>query len=156
MHVSFTEVFFFWNGFEFYLLLFHKLFYLLTLWTHFIYDYIVSDIWWRNISKPAAATTWVILFDQQQGCFYMYHPTDRIAIRELLFPISCKGYFIMHRPTDRIAHNTAFNTPVVEHWLERNGCTMGGGGIDPNTHRTISGRCHEDTSRSWLEDYPRY
>ena len=32
----------------------------------------------------------------------------------------------------------------------------GGGGIDPNTHRTISGRCHEDTSRSWLEDYPRY
>ena len=32
----------------------------------------------------------------------------------------------------------------------------GVGGIDPNTHRTISGRCHEDTSRSWLEDYPRY
>ena len=25
----------------------------------------------------------------------------------------------MHRPTDRIAHTTAFVTPVVEHWLER-------------------------------------
>ena len=61
----------------------------------------------------------LILFDQQQGCFYMHHPTDRIATRELLFPISSKGYFIMHRPTDRIAHNTAFITPVVEHWLER-------------------------------------
>ena len=37
----------------------------------------------------------------------MHHPTDRIATRELLFPISSKGYFIMHRPTDRIAHNKA-------------------------------------------------
>ena len=25
----------------------------------------------------------------------------------------------MHYPTDRIAHTTAFVTPVVEHWLER-------------------------------------
>ena len=25
----------------------------------------------------------------------------------------------MHHPTDRIAHTTAFITPVVEHWLER-------------------------------------
>ena len=25
----------------------------------------------------------------------------------------------MHNPTDRIAHTTAFVTPVVEHWLER-------------------------------------
>ena len=25
----------------------------------------------------------------------------------------------MHTPTDRIAHTTAFVTPVVEHWLER-------------------------------------
>ena len=27
-------------------------------------------------------------------------------------------FFYMHHPTDRIAH-TAFVTPVVEHWLER-------------------------------------
>ena len=25
----------------------------------------------------------------------------------------------MHHPADRIAHTTAFVTPVVEHWLER-------------------------------------
>ena len=25
----------------------------------------------------------------------------------------------MHHPTDRIAHTTAFVTPVVDHWLER-------------------------------------
>ena len=25
----------------------------------------------------------------------------------------------MQNPTDRIAHTTAFITPVVEHWLER-------------------------------------
>ena len=36
----------------------------------------------------------------------------------LLFPISSKGFY-MHHPIDRIAHTTAFVTPVVEHWLER-------------------------------------
>ena len=36
-----------------------------------------------------------------------------------LFPISSKGSFYMHHPTDRIIHTTAFVTPVVEHWLER-------------------------------------
>ena len=25
----------------------------------------------------------------------------------------------MHHPTDMIAHTTAFVTPIVEHWLER-------------------------------------
>ena len=25
----------------------------------------------------------------------------------------------MHHPTDRITHTMAFDTPVVEHWLER-------------------------------------
>ena len=37
----------------------------------------------------------------------------------LLFPISSKSSFYMRHPTDRIAHTTAFVTPVVEHWLER-------------------------------------
>ena len=32
----------------------------------------------------------------------MHHPTDRIA-----------------HTTDRIAHTTAFATPIVDHWLER-------------------------------------
>ena len=34
----------------------------------------------------------------------------------LLFPISSNDSFIC---TDRITHTTAFVTPVVEHWLER-------------------------------------
>ena len=29
------------------------------------------------------------------------------------------SFFYMHRPTYRISHTTAFVTPVVEHWLER-------------------------------------
>ena len=29
------------------------------------------------------------------------------------------GFFYMHYPTDRITHTTAFVTPVLEHWLER-------------------------------------
>ena len=37
----------------------------------------------------------------------------------LLFPISSKGSFYVHHPTDRIVHTTAFVTPVVEHWMER-------------------------------------
>ena len=36
----------------------------------------------------------------------------------LLFPISSKGSFICIIP-NRIPHTTAFVTPVVEHWLER-------------------------------------
>ena len=36
----------------------------------------------------------------------------------LLFPINSKGSFICIIP-DRITHTTAFVTPVVEHWLER-------------------------------------
>ena len=37
----------------------------------------------------------------------------------LLFPINSKGSFICTIPPDRIAHTTAFGTPVVEYWLER-------------------------------------
>ena len=37
----------------------------------------------------------------------------------LPFPINSKGTFFMHHPTYRIAHTTAFVTPVVVHWLER-------------------------------------
>ena len=37
----------------------------------------------------------------------------------LLLSINSKGSFICTIPTDRITHTTAFVTPVVEHWLER-------------------------------------
>ena len=42
----------------------------------------------------------------------------------LLFPISSKGSFIYTIP-DRIVHTTAFVTPVVDHWLEREICQLG-------------------------------
>ena len=41
----------------------------------------------------------------------------------------------MHHPTDRIIHTTAFVTPVVEHWLEREITPWG---IDLMTHHTMS------------------
>ena len=44
---------------------------------------------------------------------------NQLPPHRLLFPISSKGSYNMHHPTDRIAHTTAFVTPVVEHWLER-------------------------------------
>ena len=37
----------------------------------------------------------------------------------LLFLINSKGSFICTMVTDRIAHTTAFGTPDMEHWLER-------------------------------------
>ena len=30
-----------------------------------------------------------------------------------------EGFFYMHHPTYRIAHTTAFVTPVMEHWMQR-------------------------------------
>ena len=51
----------------------------------------------------------------------------------------------MHHSTDRIAHTTAFVTPIVEHWLEREIVLW----VDPTTHRTMSERSyHGATSRS--------
>ena len=73
----------------------------------------------RERGNPLPPLNGLFFSISSKGYFIMHGPTDRIATRELLFPISSKGYFIMHRPTDRIAHNTAFITPVVEHWLER-------------------------------------
>ena len=67
-----------------------EMFYLTTHSTHFIYGYMASDIWLRTILIVRKETRC-----RQQGFFYMHHPTDRIT------------------------HTTAFDTPVVEHWLER-------------------------------------
>ena len=40
-------------------------------------------------------------------------------LHRLLFPITSKRSFICTTPTERITHTTAFVTPVVEYWLER-------------------------------------
>ena len=67
-----------------------EMFYLTMHSTHFIYGYMASDIWLRTILIVRKET-----HCRQQGFFYMHHPTDRIT------------------------YTTAFVTPVVEHWLER-------------------------------------
>ena len=45
--------------------------------THFIYVYVASSIWLRTteiMRKPAAATSWATLSNQQQGIFYKHNP----------------------------------------------------------------------------------
>ena len=74
------------------------MFYLMTHSTHFIYGYMASDI-----VKDHS--------DSEKG--------NPLPPHRLLFLINSKGSFICTIPTDRIAHTTAFVTPVVEHWLER-------------------------------------
>ena len=76
------------------------MFYLMTHSTHFIYGYIASD-----------------------KLMVKYHTDSEIGNplppHGLLFLINSKGSFYMRHPTDRISHTTAFVTPVVVKWLER-------------------------------------
>ena len=76
-----------------------EMFYLTTHSTHFIYGYMAS---WHMVKDHS---------DSEWG--------NPLPPHGLLFPINSKGFFYMHNPIDRIAHTTAFVTPVVEHWLER-------------------------------------
>ena len=76
------------------------MFYLTTHSTHFVYGYIASDIWLRTI----------LIVRKETRCRHMGYSYRLTALTVL---------FYMHHPTARIAHTTAFVTPVVEHWLER-------------------------------------
>ena len=75
-----------------------EMFYLTTHSTHFIYGYMVSDIWLRTI--PIV---------REETCCRHIGYSFRLAAGVLLYAPS-------HR---QIAHTTAFVKPVVEHWLER-------------------------------------
>ena len=77
-----------------------EMFYLTTHSTHFIYGYMASDIWLRTI----------LIVRKKTRCRHIGY-SFRLAARVL--------FFYMHHPTDMITHTTAFVTPVVEHWLER-------------------------------------
>ena len=70
---------------------------LMTHSTHFIYGYMVLDIWKR--------TTQIV------------REKNLLPPHGLLFLISSKSSFICTIP-DRTAHATAFITPFMEHWLE--------------------------------------
>ena len=67
------------------------MFYLTTHSTHFIYGYMVSDIWLRTI----------LIVRKETHCRHIGY-SYRLTARVLLY-----------------AHTPAFVTPVVVHWLER-------------------------------------
>ena len=73
-----------------------EMFYLTTHSTHFIYGY-MADIWLRTI----------LIVRKKTRCRHIGY-SYRLTARVLLYAQS-----------DRITHTTAFVTPVVEHWLER-------------------------------------
>ena len=75
-----------------------EMFCLTTHSTHFIYGYMASDIWLRTI----------LIVREETRCRHIGYSFRLVA-----------RLFYMHHPRDRIAHTTAFVTPVVEHWLQR-------------------------------------
>ena len=62
-----------------------------------------------------------ILFNDALNTFYLrlYGVTHMVNDHSDSERGNSKVFFYMHHPTDRITHTTAFVTPVVEHWLER-------------------------------------
>ena len=74
------------------------MFYLTTHSTHFIYGYMASDIWLRTI----------LIVRKETRCRHI----------DYSFQLTAR-FFLYAPPHRRIAHTTAFVTPVVEHWLER-------------------------------------
>ena len=66
-----------------------------------------------------------------------------VSLSEWFFTIcpTQQVFFYMHHPTDRIAHTTAFVTPVVEHWLEREIAQW----VHPMMNRSDNPSHHEQT-----------
>ena len=93
-----------------------EIFYLTTHSTHFIYGYIKEGRKEGNVLFNDALKTFYL---RLYGVGHMVNTTqivrgNPLPPHGLLFPINSKGSF-----TDRIAYATAFVTPVVELWLER-------------------------------------
>ena len=68
-------------------------------------------------------------------------------------------FFYIHHPTDRIAHTTAFDTPIVEHWLERDKgwgtCYCLWHGVykrSPVTNQKDRSLCDGSSDRSFMVD----
>ena len=96
------------------------MFYLMTHSIHFIYGYVASDM-----VKDHS--------DSEKG--------NPLPPHRLLLLINSSGFFYMHHPTDGITHTTAFVTPVVEHWLEREIAQW----VHPMKDRSKDKSCHERT-----------
>ena len=100
------------------------MFYLTTHSTHFIHGYMASDIWLRTI---------LIVREETHCCHTGY--SFRLAARVLLYAPS-------HRQDSNI---TAFVTPVVEHWLEREIAQW----VHPMKDRSDDPSHHERTLLPW-------
>ena len=100
-----------------------EMFYLTTHSTNFIYGYMASDIWLRTI----------LIVRKDTRCRHIGY-SYRLTARVLLYAPS-------HR------HTTAFVTPVVEHWLEREIAQW----VHPMKDRSDDPSHHERTllPRSW-------
>ena len=68
----------------------------------------------------------IVLFNDALNTFYLRLYGVRHMVKDHsdsergnLLPPHGLLFSSMHHPTDRIAHTTAYVTPVVEHWLER-------------------------------------
>ena len=99
-----------------------EMFYLTTHSTHFIYGV-------RHMVKDHS--------DSEKG--------NPLPPHRLLLSIDSNGYFYMHHPTYRITHTTAFVTPVVEHWLEREIAQW----VQPMKDRSDDPPHHERTLYLW-------
>ena len=87
----------------------------------------------KSRRKPITRKEGNVLFNDALNTFYLRLYGVRHIVKNhsdserentlpsygLLFLINSKGFFYMHHPTERITHTTAYVTPVVEHWLER-------------------------------------
>ena len=103
-----------------------EMFYLTTHSTHFIYGYMAPDIWLRTILIVRERN---VLFNDALNTFYWrLYGVGHVVKNHFRKPTPAtwatpsdyqQRFFYMHHPTDRIAHTTAFVTPVVKHWLER-------------------------------------
>ena len=105
-----------------------EMFYLTTHSTHFIYGYMAS----RHMVKDHS--------DSEKGNPLLPH--------RLLLSINSKGSFICTIP-DRITHITAFVTPVVEHWLEREIAQW----VHPMKDRSDDPPHHERTLYLWATSH---
>ena len=92
---------------------------------HFIYGYMVSDIWFRAI----------LIVRKETCCRHIGYS----------FRLAATWFFYMHHLTDRMAYTTTFVTPVVEHWLEREIAQW----VHPMKDRSNNPSHHERTLLPW-------
>ena len=98
-----------------------EMFYLTTHSTHFIYGYMASDIWLRTI----------LIVRKETRC------------RHIGFSFRLTARVLLYAPSHR-QDCTAFVTPVVEHWLEREIAQW----VHPMKDRSDDPSYHGATSRS--------